>query len=219
GLGDPPSDVSSARVRKAPVTSGVGSRSSSILSTDGAGTSSAVSNVASPVSSTSRESSRRRTRRVSHDATSPQDQEDVSNLVEQLSSKDWQERMHAIDTMAEMIETRLPLFTSNIVKIMDGFSPRLIDNNSKVNLHALQCLHRVIPTLREPLKGCITSILPTVAKNLASKNSNIGNMAENVLDSFIKHLDNARLLQPLCQFILLAPGGVQNRPSAVKKLL
>lgn len=54
GLGDPPSDVSSARVRKAPVTSGVGSRSSSILSTDGAGTSSAVSNVASPVSSTSR---------------------------------------------------------------------------------------------------------------------------------------------------------------------
>jgi hypothetical protein len=46
-----------------------------------------------------------------------QDQEDVSNLVEQLSSKDWQERMQAIDTMAEMIETRLPLFTSNIVKV------------------------------------------------------------------------------------------------------
>jgi hypothetical protein len=41
----------------------------------------------------------------------------VSNLVEQLSSKDWQERMQAIDTMAEMIETRLPLFTSNIVKV------------------------------------------------------------------------------------------------------
>jgi hypothetical protein len=32
-------------------------------------------------------------------------------------------------------------------------------------------------------------------------------------------IDNARLLQPLCQFILVAPGGVQNRPSAVKKLL
>ena len=32
-------------------------------------------------------------------------------------------------------------------------------------------------------------------------------------------LDNARLLQPLCHFILVAPGGVQNRPSAVKKLL
>ena len=46
-----------------------------------------------------------------------QDQEDVSNLVEQLSSKDWQERMQAIDTMAEMIETRLSLFTSNIVKV------------------------------------------------------------------------------------------------------
>ncbi len=46
--------MSSARARKAPVTSGVGSRSSSIMSTDGAGTSSAVSNVASPVSSTSR---------------------------------------------------------------------------------------------------------------------------------------------------------------------
>ena len=41
----------------------------------------------------------------------------MSNLVEQLSSKDWQERMQAIDTMAEMIETRLPLFTSNIVKV------------------------------------------------------------------------------------------------------
>jgi hypothetical protein len=36
---------------------------------------------------------------------------------------------------------------------------------------------------------------------------------------WIPFLDNARLLQPLCQFILLAPGGVQNRPSAVKKLL
>ena len=46
--------MSSARARKAPVTSGVGSRSSSIMSTDGAATSSAVSNVASSVSSTSR---------------------------------------------------------------------------------------------------------------------------------------------------------------------
>ena len=46
--------MSSARARKASVTSGVGSRSSSIVSTDGAGTSSAVSNGASPSSRTSR---------------------------------------------------------------------------------------------------------------------------------------------------------------------
>ncbi|XP_028409704.1 TOG array regulator of axonemal microtubules protein 1-like isoform X3 [Dendronephthya gigantea] len=217
GLGDPPSDISSARARKAPVTSGVGSRGSSIVSTDGGGIS--TSNVASPVSNTSRESSRRRARRVSHDAPSPQDQEDIGRLVEQLSSKDWQDRILAIDSMEEIIETRLSLFTSNIVKIMDGFSPRLLDNNSKVNLHALQCLERVIPTLRDSLNSCVASVVPILAKNLASKNNNIGNMAENVLNSFIKHLDNARLLQPLGHFILVSPGGIQNRPSAVKKLL
>ena len=46
-----------------------------------------------------------------------QDQEEVGNLIEQLSSKNWQERIQAIDSMAEMIETRLPLFTSNMVKV------------------------------------------------------------------------------------------------------
>ena len=46
-----------------------------------------------------------------------QDQEDVDNLIEQLSSKDWQERIQAIDSMVEMVENRLPLFTSNMVKV------------------------------------------------------------------------------------------------------
>ncbi len=59
---------------------------------------------------------------------------------------------------------------------------------SQVNLRALQCLHLVIPTLRESLNSCVAAIVPTVAKNLSSKNINIGNMAENVLDSFVKHL-------------------------------
>lgn len=46
-----------------------------------------------------------------------QDQEDIGSLVEQLSSKDWQDRLLAIDSMKEIIETRLSLFTSNIVKV------------------------------------------------------------------------------------------------------
>lgn len=220
GLGDVPSDVSSARARKPPVTSGIGSRSSSIVSsTDGAGPSTVVSNVTSPVSTTSREGSRRHSRRVSHEAATPQDQEHIISLVQQLSSNDWKERIQGIDNLVEMTQTRLSLFNSNIVKILDGFTPRLVDNNSKVNLHALQSLHTIIPIIKDNLNSSVASIIPSVAKNLASKNNTIGSMAEDVLDTLIRHVDNARLLQPLCQFISNAPGGVRNRPSAVKRLL
>ena len=50
-----PGDAGSARARKHPVTSGAKSRSSSIVSsTDGVAPSSTISNVASPISTTSR---------------------------------------------------------------------------------------------------------------------------------------------------------------------
>jgi hypothetical protein len=60
----------------------------------------------------------------------------VGNLIEQLSSKNWQERIQAIDSMVEMTETRLPLFTSNMVKVKyeECFGSIFISTIPKVNL-------------------------------------------------------------------------------------
>lgn len=71
------------------------------------------------------------------------------------------------------------IITSLVIKISVTY---------QVNLHALQCLLRVVPTLRDVLSSCLSSLLPAVGKNLTSKNVNISSTAENVLDSFIKHL-------------------------------
>ncbi|XP_029396398.1 TOG array regulator of axonemal microtubules protein 1 [Mus pahari] len=84
-------------------------------------------------------------------------------------------------------------------QIFDAFKSRLHDSNSKVNLVALETMHKMIPLLRDNLSPIINMLVPAVVdNNLNSKNPGIYAAATNVVHALSQYVDNYLLLQPFC---------------------
>jgi hypothetical protein len=99
---------------------------------------------------------------------------------------------------------------------------------------------QIVPILGENLNSVISNVIPLVAQNLASKNSEIQDMAENILDVFVDYLgafkimlllnikymlfcvllfsiiDGGVLLQPFSN--IAQHGNVRIRPQIINKL-
>ena len=51
-------------------------------------------------------------------------------------------------------------------------------------------MHQITPILSDNLTSVIANVVPLIAQNLASKNSEIQDMASNILDVMIEYLGN-----------------------------
>lgn len=54
-------------------------------------------------------------------------------------------------------------------------------------------MFQITPILGDNLASVIANVVPLIAQNLASKNSEIQDMASNILDVFIEYLGKLRL--------------------------
>uniref|UniRef100_A0A8C3W711 TOG array regulator of axonemal microtubules protein 1 n=1 Tax=Catagonus wagneri TaxID=51154 RepID=A0A8C3W711_9CETA len=116
-----------------------------------------------------------------------------------LNAKDFRDRINGIKQLLSDTENNQELVVGNIVKIFDAFKSRLHDSNSKVNLVALETMHKMIPLLRDNLSPIINMLIPAIVdNNLNSKNPGIYAAATNVIQTLIQHVDNYLLLQPFC---------------------
>jgi hypothetical protein len=102
------------------------------------------------------------------------------------------------------------------LKIFDKFNACLTDTNSKVNYKALNTMYQITPILSNDLNPVITNAVPLVAQNLASKNSEIQDMAANILEVFVEYLDGGCLIQPFTN--LAQHGNARVKPTIIAKL-
>ncbi|XP_015346684.1 TOG array regulator of axonemal microtubules protein 1 isoform X1 [Marmota marmota marmota] len=186
GLGEIPLDTPSAKGRRSH-TGSVGNARSSSVSRDS-------------FSSAEREITEvREVARKSIPRNSLESAEYVKVITNLLNAKDFRDRINGIKQLLSDAENNQELVVGNIVKIFDAFKSRLHDSNSKVNLVALETMHKMIPLLRDNLSPIINMLIPAVVdNNLNSKNPGIYTAATNVVQALSQHVDNYLLLQPFC---------------------
>lgn len=186
GLGEIPLDTASAKGRRSHPGS-VGNTRSSSVSRDA-------------FSSSEREVTEvREVPRKSAPRNSLESAEYIKVITGLLNAKDFRDRINGIKQLLSDTENNQELVVGNIVKIFDAFKSRLHDSNSKVNLVALETMHKMIPLLRDNLSPIINMLIPAIVdNNLNSKNPGIYAAATNVVHALSQHVDNYLLLQPFC---------------------
>ncbi|XP_075387137.1 TOG array regulator of axonemal microtubules protein 1 isoform X2 [Tenrec ecaudatus] len=186
GLGEMPVDTPSAKGRRSH-TSSVGNARSSSVSRD-------VFNPAEREVTEVREVTKKSIPRNSVEST-----EYIKVMTGLLNAKDFRDRISGIKQLLSDTESNQELVVGNIVKIFDAFKSRLHDSNSKVNLVALETMHKMIPLLGDNLSPIIHMLIPAIVdNNLNSKNPGIYAAATNVVQALSQHVDNYLLLQPFC---------------------
>ncbi|XP_033112244.1 TOG array regulator of axonemal microtubules protein 1-like, partial [Anneissia japonica] len=204
GMGDKPSDTPSARAKRSVSNSRVNSGSNSREKTG----SSSTDVQTTPPSSTKKG---KRSAKVDE-----QSAESIKTLHKDLSSSEWTVRLKGINTLQDMCVENPDLIAGNIVKVFDAFILRLQDSNSKVNLQALQTMEDIVPRLAEYLPAVVQRIVPSLASNLASKNSSIAQTSSGILDLLMEHVDPAVLVQPFCNATQY--GNTRVKPPMIRKL-
>ncbi|XP_066244227.1 TOG array regulator of axonemal microtubules protein 1 isoform X5 [Saccopteryx leptura] len=186
GLGDLPLDTPSAKGRRSH-TGSIGNTRSSSVSRD-------VFSLAEREVTEIREVTRKSVPRNSLESA-----EYIKVITGLLNAKDFRDRINGIKQLLSDTENNPELVIGNIVKIFDAFKSRLHDSNSKVNLVALETMHKMIPLLRDNLSPIINMLVPAIVdNNLNSKNPGIYAAATNVVQALSQHVDNYLLLQPFC---------------------
>uniref|UniRef100_A0A8C1M534 TOG domain-containing protein n=1 Tax=Cyprinus carpio TaxID=7962 RepID=A0A8C1M534_CYPCA len=116
-----------------------------------------------------------------------------------LNSKDFRERIKAIDQLVRDCEENPALVISSLFPVFDALKARLQESNSKVNLRALEALQPIIALLRDSLAPVLNILIPAVVDNhLNSKNSSISTAALGAVQALMHNIDNSLLLQPFC---------------------
>uniref|UniRef100_A0A452TRQ2 TOG array regulator of axonemal microtubules 1 n=1 Tax=Ursus maritimus TaxID=29073 RepID=A0A452TRQ2_URSMA len=186
GLGEIPLDTPSAKGRRSH-TGTLGNTRSSSVSRD-------AFNSAEREVTEIRDSTRKSIPRNSLESA-----EYIKVITSLLNAKDFRDRINGIKQLLSDTENNQELVVGNIVKIFDAFKSRLHDSNSKVNLVALETMHKMIPLLRDNLSPIINMLIPAIVdNNLNSKNPGIYAAATNVVQALSQHVDNYLLLQPFC---------------------
>ena len=78
--------------------------------------------------------------------------------------------------------------------MFDAFKARLQESNSKVNLHALECLQKIIHSLKDNLSQVVNILVPAIVDNhLNSKNNAIYSAAIGAINALILNLGTSFL--------------------------
>nr|XP_021323204.1 TOG array regulator of axonemal microtubules protein 1 [Danio rerio] len=116
-----------------------------------------------------------------------------------LNSRDFRERMKAIDQLVCDCEENPALVIGSLFPVFDCLKARLQESNSKVNLRALEALHSIITLLRDHLSPVLNILIPALVDNhLNSKNTLVYTAALAALQALTHNIDNSLLLQPFC---------------------
>nr|XP_019964582.1 PREDICTED: crescerin-1-like [Paralichthys olivaceus] len=123
----------------------------------------------------------------------------IKQISDQLGSKDFRERIEGINQLVEDCQHNPNMVIKSIFPVFDAFKGRLLESNTKVNLHALESLQKIILLMKEDLSQVVNILIPAIVDNhLNSKSNAIYSAAVGAIDALILNLDNTHLLQPLC---------------------
>uniref|UniRef100_A0A667ZN71 TOG domain-containing protein n=1 Tax=Myripristis murdjan TaxID=586833 RepID=A0A667ZN71_9TELE len=123
----------------------------------------------------------------------------IKQISSLLGSKDFRERIKGIDQLVSDCQHNPSMIINSLFPVFDAFKARLQESNSKVNLHALESLQKIISLMKDSLSQVVNILVPAIVDNhLNSKNNNIYTAAIGAINALILNLDNVLLLQPFC---------------------
>eukprot|EP01137_Pigoraptor_chileana_P022734 Opistho-2@7127 len=229
GLGDKPAGVTTATPRRARTTSsggeltvvGNGNDSAAFGSSYGADSASAHAGGLSSAAKGDRAPVGRKpsaaTSKGSASGREPAEFGSLPEILTNLASNDFRQRMDALIAVTDIIE-RYPseIAATQLTRVFDAFVPRLTDVNSKVNVFALQCFLRIVPTMRELVDGVLNAVIPALGANLSSANPVIRGLAGEVLDALNEYAGHGNLVQSLAQ--VAHHSNTRVKPALVEKL-
>ncbi len=77
-------------------------------------------------------------------------------------------------------------------------------------------MQQITPLLGNDLSSVITNVIPQITQNLASKNSEIQDLATNILDLLVEYIDSGLLIQPFTN--VAQHGNARVKPQIIYKL-
>ncbi|XP_029114198.1 TOG array regulator of axonemal microtubules protein 1 [Scleropages formosus] len=123
----------------------------------------------------------------------------IKQLTALMVSKDFRDRIQALDQLVADCKDNRDMVIASMFPVFDSFKARLQESNSKVNLHALQALQKVIILLKDNLAPVVSILIPAIIDHhLNSSNNAIYSAASAVIHALMENLDNTLLLQPFC---------------------
>jgi DNA-binding phage protein len=125
--------------------------------------------------------------------------EQTAALIVALTAEDWRVRDRGLGDLEQFAVQSPRDLAIALTKLLDAFAPRLSDINSKVNLHALEVLARLVPVLGPALDGgALAQLVPVLSQCLASKSAAILGVALECLRLLPDHVDALVLLPVYC---------------------
>ncbi|KAI9175513.1 hypothetical protein H9P43_006874 [Blastocladiella emersonii ATCC 22665] len=122
-------------------------------------------------------------------------------VLERMSSKDWKTRLDAV-TDSHALLTSLPssIFSTPgfLSRLMDAFSDRLRDGNTRVTSAALTALElAVVPALGRKIEPFVYTLFPAVAAAVVSPNAGVKAAGVAATDAMLGKIEPAVMLQAL----------------------
>jgi hypothetical protein len=125
------------------------------------------------------------------------DADELLRLETKLDSSNWKDRFDALSEATDFICGCAPALVESgqMLNLFDQLIKRLDDGNAKVNVLALECMHRIVPAVGSGMEQVLSNLVPVIAKNLA--NARTSALAQSVVQQLCIHADNRALCQQL----------------------
>ncbi|KAL4613123.1 protein FAM179B [Arapaima gigas] len=123
----------------------------------------------------------------------------IKQMKALMVSKDFRDRIQALDQLVTDCRDNRDMVIASMFPVFDSIKARLQESNSKVNLHALQALQKVIILMKDNLAPVVSILVPAIIDHhLNSSNNAIYSAASAVIHALMENIDNTLLLQPFC---------------------
>lgn len=141
----------------------------------------------------------------------------VQQALNQISSKDWRDRITGLKSMAGASSAVPGIADSLLMNLIDQITHRLSDGNSKVIVAALETLKVLFSRAGDRLLLGLNTVIPALASNLGSTSEKIRYSAAEVLDKLLEVADHVLLIQNFSHCI--GHGNLRGKAVLLEKLL
>ncbi|CAG9313161.1 unnamed protein product [Blepharisma stoltei] len=137
---------------------------------------------------------------IENEISEPDTPIEILRLSEEINQKEWKSRYDAIGKIPDLLEF-MTANIYNLTSIVGILSKGLCDQNLKVQIHSLNALIKIIPSLKRILEPHLEIIMQSLIAALGSANSSIREIAKDAVNLIFKNCEHYAIILPLANQI------------------
>lgn len=120
--------------------------------------------------------------------------EELLKMSEDMGHTEWKVRYEIVGKVSEFLSD----FNSEVLILGLGILAKgMTDQNLKVQIHSLNCLIKIVPSLRNSLVPHLSIIISSLVPGLGSGNSSIREIAKEASNTLLSHCEHHAIILPL----------------------